>query len=59
VPNTARIGPMSNPANVSEVRSSYRPPIAGQEPMTFELESARMLGYQWGALMPRTGAVSE
>jgi hypothetical protein len=63
VPNTARIGPMCNPANVSEVRSSYRPPIAAREPMRSELvsnpASARMLSFQCGPLMPQTGAVTE
>ena len=52
MPNTARIGPMSNPANVSELGSSYRPPTAAREPMRSELisnpVSARMLGSRWG-----------
>jgi hypothetical protein len=61
--NTARIGPVSNPANVSELGSSYRPPTAARKPMRFELvsnpESARALGYQWATLLSHADGVAE
>ena len=61
--NTARIGPMSNPANVSELGSSYSPPIAARKLMTFRpvsnLESTRALGYPWVTLLAHADEVTE
>jgi hypothetical protein len=54
---------MSNPANVSELRSPYRPPTAAPEPTTSclvsNLESATVLGYQWATLLAHADVVTE
>jgi hypothetical protein len=54
---------MSNPANVSEFSSSYRPPTAARELTAFapvsNLESARMPGYPWATLLTHADEVTE